>query len=81
MVDLTIQELMSFVYAMLVEGADAKGRKKIDALFAGRLGSGGGIIVDDPDLPESLQGQEAPSWWDDDPNPLADVHTIDNAEL
>ena len=65
---------------MLVEGADAKGRRKIDALFAGKLGPTGGIIVDDPDLPESLQGQEAPSWWDDGPDPWADTHTISNVE-
>lgn len=78
--DLSLQELLSFVYAMLVEGADSKHRKKIDALFAGRLGSGGGIIVDDPDLPESLRGQEAPSWWDDS-NPWADTHTISSVEM
>ena len=81
MLDLSVQELLSYVYAMLVENADVKGRRKIDALFAGKLGPSGGIIVEDPDLPEMLQGQEAPSWWEDDHNPWADSQTISNVEM
>ena len=74
----TILELLNFVYADLLEWSDKDGRKKIDAALEGRLGESGGITIDDPTLPESLQGQEAPSWWTDDQDPFAEQHTLSN---
>lgn len=72
--------MFSMVYAFMVENADQEGRKKINALYHGRLGPGGGVIVDDPTLPESLRGQEAPSWWDDDHNAFSEQHVLSNTE-
>ncbi len=69
-------ELLNFVYAELVKDATQEQREKINAVLEGRVGAGGGIVVDDPLLPETLQGQEAPSWWNDDHDPFSDVHRI-----
>jgi len=66
LVDLSFLELLNYTYSQVVEYADSKGRQRIDAMLEGRLGEGGGILVDDPDLPPSMQGKEAPDWWDDD---------------
>lgn len=74
---MTAIELLNFTLSRLFEGADSEGRKKIKAALEGRLGPGGGIIVDDPTLPESMQGIEAPSWWSDDHDPWADSFTVD----
>lgn len=70
--------MLNFVYADLMEWADQDGRKRVDAALEGRIGATGGIVVDDPDLPASLQGMEAPSWWRDDEDPFADQHTLNN---
>jgi hypothetical protein len=69
-------ELLNFAYATIVGEANGEQRRHIDAALEGRLGQGGGILVDDPDLPASLQGTEAPSWWSDDHDPFAQQHTI-----
>lgn len=73
-------EALNFVYAHLVENTDAEGRRKIDLSLAGRLGEHGGEIVDDPDLPASMQGMEAPSWWTGDHDPFADQHQLGNTD-
>ena len=78
--DLTVMEMLNFVYARLVEEADADHRRKIDLALAGRLGEHGGEIVDDPDLPAAMQGMEAPSWWTGDHDPFADQHTFGNID-
>jgi hypothetical protein len=65
-------ELLNFAYARLMENADEDDRKRIDMTLAGRIGEGGGEIVDDPDLPDEMQGLEAPSWWNSDHDPFSD---------
>ena len=79
MLDLTMTELLNFAYSLLVKDADSEGRRKVDLGLAGKLGESGGELVDDPDLPESMQGREAPAWWNGDHDPFADTHSI-NAE-
>jgi hypothetical protein len=69
-------ELLNFAYAQLVSYADEEGRKKIDLALEGRIGEHGGELVDDPDLPESMQGMEAPSWWNSDHDPFAEQHQL-----
>lgn len=68
--------MLNFTYWYLVKDLDAEQRKKIDLALANRLGENGGEIVDDPDLPENLQGKEAPSWWSGDHDPFADQQDI-----
>lgn len=77
--DLGLIEMLNFTYAVLVKDADAEGRRKVDLALQGKIGEGGGEIVDDPALPASMQGREAPSWWNGDHDPFADTHSI-NAE-
>lgn len=74
--DLSLIEALNFVLAHLLENADQEGRRKIGLALAGRLGAGGGEIISDPDLPESMQGMEAPSWWNSDHDPFAAQHTF-----
>ena len=76
LVSLSAIELLNYAYALIVSDADSESRKKINAILEGRTGETGGIIVEDETLPESLQGQEMPSWWTDDHDPFADQHTI-----
>lgn len=76
LVDLSALELLNFAYSILMKDATQEGRQRIDAVLEGRVGAGGGILVDDDTLPESLQGMEAPSWWSDDHDPFAEQHTI-----
>jgi hypothetical protein len=71
-------ELLNFTFAHLLDGMHGDDRKRIIAALEGRLGPGGGIIVDDPDLPESLQGMEAPSWWVPDEDPFANQFDLSN---
>lgn len=78
--DLTVIECLNFVYARLVENADAAGRRKIDLALSGRLGEHGGEIVDDPDLPASMQGKEAPSWWNGDHDPFSEQHELGSTD-
>jgi hypothetical protein len=74
---MTVPEVLNFVFAHLLDGVDGENRKRVMAALEGRLGPGGGIIVDDDTLPKSLQGQEAPSWWADEHDPFADTFTVD----
>lgn len=76
LLDLSALELLNFAYSILVSSADQEARRRLDALLEGRLGEGGGILVDDDSLPASMQGMEAPSWWTDDHDPFAEQHTI-----
>lgn len=78
--DLSIVEMLNFTLAHLLEGADADHRRKIQLAMEGRLGSSGGEIVDDPDLPEALQGMEAPSWWSSDDDPFANQHDLGSTD-
>ena len=68
-------EVLNFAYACLMEGVDGDARKRINAALNGRLGQDGGILIDDPSLPASLQGQQAPSWWTDEHDPFAETFT------
>jgi len=73
---MSIVELLNFSYSLLLKDADPDGRKRIIAALEGRLGPGGGIIIDDPDLPAALQGKEAPAWWTPDHDPFKDTFTV-----
>jgi len=73
---LPISLMLNFVLADLLEGHDMEGRQRVQALLRGRIGEGGGIIVDDPTLPAELQGKEAPSWWDADYDPWSKTETL-----
>lgn len=73
---LSALELLNFVYSSLMSDTDHEGRLRINAALEGRIGEGGGIVIDDPSMPAALQGQEAPSWWRDDEDPFANQHTI-----
>lgn len=77
---LSLHALLNFVYYYLVKDADADGRRKIDLALAGRLGESGGEIIDDPDLPEGLQGKEAPSWWNSDYDAFEDQHDLSGSD-
>lgn len=81
MARMSLHALLDFTYYYLVKDADAEGRRKVDLAMAGRLGESGGEIVDDPDLPASLQGKEAPSWWSSEHDALADQHDLGNATV
>jgi hypothetical protein len=72
--------MLNLTLACLLEWADADGRKKIELALEGRLGEHGGEIVDDPDLPASMQGLEAPSWWNSDDDPFADQHQFSSLD-
>lgn len=73
---MSLIELLNFTYYYLVKDVDAEGRRKIELAMAGRLGESGGEIIDDPDLPEGLQGKEAPAWWSSEHNPFSDQHDL-----
>lgn len=73
---LSAHEALNFAYAHLVDGADHETRLKIDAALSGNLGEGGGQIVNDPDLPDAMQGMEAPAWWSSDEDPFQDTFTV-----
>jgi len=74
---MSVTEVLNFAWAFLLDGQHGENRKRVIAALEGRVGPGGGIIVDDETLPESLRGQEAPSWWSDDHDPFADTFTVD----
>ncbi len=76
LVDLAAIEMLNFAYATILDGLDSEQRRRVNAALEGRIGEGGGLVVDDPDLPQALQGQEAPSWWTDDHDAFANQHTI-----
>lgn len=81
LIRMSLLALLDFTYYYLVKDADADGRRKIDLALAGRLGESGGEIVDDPDLPASLQGKEAPAWWNSEHDAFADQHDLGSAEV
>lgn len=73
---MSAMELLNFIYADLLDGLDHQSRKRVQAALEGRIGEHGGIIVDDPDLPEALQGKEAPSWWSPEQSPTENLQTV-----
>lgn len=75
LLDMSIVEMLNYTYAFLLNEKDPDQRKHIKAALDGRLGASGGVVVDDPTLPEALQGQEAPSWWSED-DPFANTFTV-----
>lgn len=78
LLNLNCIEILNYGFAFLMEGLDARQRAHIMASLEGRVGPGGGILVDDPDLPAELQGREAPSWWSESPeNPFSDTFTVE----
>ncbi len=80
--DLTAVELCSVVYYdMVTKITDPAQRNKFEAAIRGQLGARGGYIIDDPTLPESMQGLEAPTWWDPKHDPLADQQTLRNTSV
>lgn len=60
--DLTADEMLSWAYMVMVENLDYKARRKLDLALLPEAAK----ILDDPDLPESLQGRRVPDWWLDD---------------
>ena len=73
-------EMLNYVYYYMVKDAEPEQRRKIDLALAGKLGSNGGEIIDDPDLPASIQGMEAPAWWNSDHDALADQHQLTGSD-
>lgn len=70
-------EVLNYGYAHLMKGKESKERVYIQAWLEGRIGPGGGIIIEDDTLPESMQGMEAPAWWNEGPqNPFSDTFTV-----
>lgn len=69
-------ELLNWTFAYMMEDKEPRERRYILAALEGRLGPNGGILVDDPDLPAEMQGQEAPAWWDDGVTDMGDTFTI-----
>lgn len=67
---------LNLVYQHLTKDTDMKGRKYLDDALAGRIGSAGGLIIDDPKLPASLQGKEAPSWFSENHDPYAEAKRV-----
>jgi hypothetical protein len=66
--------MINYVYSDIVDGLDPKQKRRVDAQLQGRIGPGGGIIVDDPDMP--TYGREAPDWWEDDDDPFSDTQAV-----
>lgn len=50
----------------MVDGMDAEHRRKLD--YALRPDES--VLVNDPELPDSMQGLRPPSWWDSDAPPV-----------
>ena len=67
---------LNLVYQHLTKDVDMKGHKYLDDALAGRIGSAGGLIIDDPKLPASLQGKEAPSWFSENHDPYAEAKRV-----
>jgi len=76
LVNLSAVDLLDYAYFMLTKDRDAATLRKIELMLMGRLGEHGGEIIDDPDLPESMQGMEAPSWWNGSHDPWAEQHRL-----
>lgn len=80
LLELSAIEMLNLAYAMLVSDSDDEHRKRIDLALAGKIGESGGEIVADPDLPDEMQGLEAPSWWNSDHDPFADQHQLGSTD-
>lgn len=74
--DLSAVEVLDYSYYLLTKDRDQATRRKIELMLMGRLGEHGGELIDDPSLPASMQGMEAPSWWNSDHDPWADTHRL-----
>jgi len=72
LLDVPVGELLSFAWANIYDKANDKAQRKLDLLVRGRLGQDGGEIMDDPNLPESLRGAEAPDWFTTEEDPFDD---------
>lgn len=77
---LSLTEMLSYAYWYMIKDLDSDQRRRIELALQGRIGESGGEIVDDPDLPASLQGKEAPSWWSSDFDPFADQHELSGSD-
>ena len=73
---LPFDRALNIVYQHLVKGSDPKGRKYLDDALLGRIGASGGLIIDDPRLPASLQGKEAPTWFSENHDPYANAKRV-----
>lgn len=70
--ELCALDLLAYAYDQLMAGATSvDDQNRVEAWLRGKLGPGGGYIVDDPDMPESMRGVEAPRWWVPDEDPFA----------
>lgn len=63
--DLDAGELLSWGYSVMVANLDTEHRRKFDHA----LRPDAAVVIDDPELPVSMQGLRPPSWWDGD-NPV-----------
>lgn len=73
---LPFDRALNLVYQHLVKDADSKQRKHLDDALSGRIGAAGGLIIEDDRLPASLQGREAPSWFDENHNPYKNAKRV-----
>lgn len=55
---------MNYAYAQMTDGLDWERKMRVDGALLGKIGPNGGWIIDDPLMPASLRGQEAPEWYD-----------------
>ncbi len=60
--DLDAGELLSWGYYVMVSGMDAEHRAKLD--YA--LRPDAAVVINDPELPASMQGLRPPAWWKGD---------------
>lgn len=72
--------MLNYAYWYLVKDAEEEQRRRIDMALEGRLGESGGEIVDDPALPASMQGKEAPVWWNGDHDAFANQHELSGSD-
>jgi len=72
LLDVPIGELLSIVWYEIYSNADPRMQRKLNLFVLGRLGPDGGEIVDDPNMPSSLRGREAPEGWADTEDPFSD---------
>jgi len=68
-------DLISWMFAHVMDGRDAEQRRYIMAHMTGRIGPNGGIIAEGDHLPEDLQGKEMPSWYNEADDPWSKTIT------